>query len=71
MEEIWEGERVLKLSDAQVKRLMEEDFGTQSERKEIREQRDILQAGLDICKEISHRPDLGPVSFFTPKHPKS
>jgi hypothetical protein len=62
MEEIFQGERVLKLSDAEIEQLMEEDFSTQSERKQLRTQVELLQKGMDICKEISRRPDLGPVS---------
>lgn len=62
MEEIFERERVLALKDIEIKQLMEEDYLMQSERKELRDQRDILQNGLNICREIACRPDLGPVS---------
>jgi GTPase SAR1 family protein len=67
MEEIFQGERVLKLSDEEIRQLMEEDYGTMTERKQIRDQHDILQKGMDICKEISRRPDIGPYDRPEPK----
>ena len=63
MEEIFQTERVLKLTDVEVRQLMEEDFTTASERKQLRDKLEVLQKGLDICREISRRPDLGPVRF--------
>jgi GTPase SAR1 family protein len=62
MEEIFQSDRVLKLSDVELRQLMEEDFGTTTERKQLRDQVETLQKGLEICKEISRRPDIGPVS---------
>ena len=61
MEEIFERERVLQLSDTEVQDLMEEDFATRGERRDIKEELAVLQTGLDICKQISRRSDLGPV----------
>lgn len=63
MEEVFESERVRSLKDVEVRQLMEEDYGTQTERKKLVEKREILQNGLDICREIATRPDLGPVRF--------
>jgi GTPase SAR1 family protein len=66
MEIIFEGDRVYRLKDVDVKSIMEEDNGTQSERKELKDQRDVLRNGLDICKEIASRPDLGPYEYQEP-----
>jgi len=66
MEEIFES-TAHTLPDAKVKNLMEEDFATQAERKEIKDQRDVLQEGLEICREIARRPDLGPYEYQDPK----
>jgi aryl carrier-like protein len=63
MEELFESERVRRLKDIEVRQLMEEDYGTQTERKELIDQREVLQNGLDTCREIATRPDLGPVRF--------
>jgi hypothetical protein len=60
MEEIFEGDRVHKLSDAQVRQLMEEDSVTAKKRKELREQESVLESGMDICRDIAGRNDLGP-----------
>jgi hypothetical protein len=60
MEDIFEGERVHKLTDGQVRQLMEEDSATAAKRKELRDQESVLQSGLDICRDIAGRPDLGP-----------
>jgi hypothetical protein len=62
MEEIFEGDRVHSLPETVVKQIMEEDYATATERKQLKDQRDVLQNGLDICREIARRPDLGPVS---------
>jgi len=66
MEEIFET-TAHSLPDATLKTLMEEDFATQAERKEIKDQRDVLQEGLVICREIAQRPDLGPYEYRDPK----
>lgn len=66
MEEIFES-TAHTLPDAKIKNLMEEDFATQAERKEIKDQRDVLQEGLEICREIARRPDLGPYEYQDPK----
>jgi GTPase SAR1 family protein len=66
MEEIFES-TAHTLSDAQTKGLMEEDFATQAERKEIKDMSDVLQEGLEICREIARRPDLGPYEYRDPK----
>jgi len=55
------------MSDVHIRQLMEEDYGTASERKAVRDQLEVLQKGLDICKEISRRPDLGPYEKLDPK----
>jgi len=60
MEEIFEGERVHKLSDGIVRQLMEEDSHTAAKRRELRDQEHVLQSGLDICRDIAGRNDLGP-----------
>lgn len=60
MEEIFEGDRVHKLTDAQVRQLMEEDSVTAKKRKELREQESVLESGMDICRDIAGRNDLGP-----------
>jgi hypothetical protein len=60
MEEIFEGDRVHKLTDAQVRQLMEEDSVTAKKRKELREQEAVLESGMDICRDIAGRNDLGP-----------
>ncbi|KAF2673911.1 hypothetical protein BT63DRAFT_422012 [Microthyrium microscopicum] len=60
MEDIFEGERVHRLSDGQVKALMEEDNVTAAKRRELRDQEFVLESGLDICRDIARRPDLGP-----------
>jgi GTPase SAR1 family protein len=54
MEEIFEA-TAHKLPDGRLKTLMEEDFATQAERKEVKDMRDVLQDGLDICREIAHK----------------
>jgi Dynamin family/Dynamin central region len=66
MEEIFES-TAHTLADAKVKNLMEEDSGTRAERKEIKDQRDVLEEGLEICREIARRPDLGPYEYRDPK----
>jgi len=67
MEEIFEGERIHRLPDNVVKQIMEEDYATANERKELKNQRDVLQNGLDICYEIARRPDLGPYQYQDPQ----
>jgi len=66
MEEIFES-TAHTLPDPALKTLMEEDFATQAERKEIKDKRDVLQEGLDVCREIAQRPDLGPYEYRDPK----
>jgi len=63
MEIIFEGDRIYTLKEAEVRTIMEEDTGTRNERKELKDQRDVLRNGLDICKEIAARPDLGPYEY--------
>ena len=58
MEEIFEGERVHRLTDGQVKQLMEEDSVTAAKRRELKDQEFVLQSSLDICRDIAHRPDV-------------
>jgi len=57
MEEIFEGERVHRLTDGQVKQLMEEDSVTAAKRRELKDQEFVLKSSLDICRDIAHRPD--------------
>jgi hypothetical protein len=64
MEEIFEGDRVHTLPETVVRQIMEEDYATANERKQLNDQREVLENGLEICREISRRPDLGPVSFL-------
>ena len=60
MEEIFEGERVHRLTDGQVKQLMEEDSVTAAKRRELKDQEFVLKSSLDICRDIAHRPDVDP-----------
>jgi GTPase SAR1 family protein len=66
MEEIFEGERVHRLSDIEVKRLMEEDSVTAAKRRELKDQEYVLESGLEICRDIARRPDLGPYEAQEP-----
>jgi dynamin family protein len=66
MEEIFES-TAHTLPDGKVKALMEEDYATAAERKEITDQRNVLQEGLEICREIAGRSDLGPYEYQDPK----
>jgi GTP-binding protein EngB required for normal cell division len=66
MEAIFDSERIHKLDENVVKQIMEEDYGTANERKQLNDQREVLQNGLDICRQIAGRGDLGPVGFLAP-----
>jgi len=66
MEEISEGERIHKLTDAQIRQLMEEDSITAAKRRELKDQESVLQSGLNICRDIAGRPDLGPYERAEP-----
>jgi hypothetical protein len=66
MEEIFEGERIHKLTDAQIRQLMEEDSITAAKRRELKDQESVLQSGLNICRDIAGRPDLGPYERAEP-----
>ena len=62
LEEVFHDRRVRALDDAQVKALVEDDYQVRTERQELRTQERTFAQGKDICREISRRPDLGPVS---------
>jgi len=66
LSDIFNDERVRKLTQREVKDLVEDDYEVRTERQELRAQQAILAKGREICRQIGTRPDLGPVSS-TPK----
>jgi hypothetical protein len=62
LEEVFHSRRVRALDEAQLRALIEDDYQVRTERQELRAQERTLAQGKDICRQISRRPDLGPVS---------
>jgi hypothetical protein len=62
LSDIFNDERVRKLTQREVKDLVEDDYEVRTERRELRAQEAILAKGREICRQIGTRPDLGPVS---------
>jgi hypothetical protein len=62
LEEVFHDRRVRNLTDEQVRLLVEDDYQVRTERQELRAQEATLSQGKEICRQISMRSDLGPVS---------